>query len=154
MRARSSPQGAGTASCTFAGGQSIASFSAPVAGALPLVCCAPAIVAHPTKLMASVKAISTFIASSLHSGSALHCGKMFPGSSIDPGMARIFLDNGSIPLYTETCQHVESTTQGKAATATRSAQLLPYGGPDVPGGEDIVRPRSESERRLALQRPS
>src|SRR2546423_1285319 len=59
------PAGADMASCTFAGGQSIASFSAPGVGELPLVCCAPAIAVHANKFTASVKAISTFISASL-----------------------------------------------------------------------------------------
>src|SRR5712691_1161839 len=49
-----------------------------------------------------------------------------------------------------TCQHVKSSTQGKVATAARSKQLLPHVGNDVPGCAGIARPRSESERRLAL----
>src|SRR5262249_60784296 len=78
------PEGAGMAACTFAGGQSIASFSALVAGELPLVCCAPTIAIQPAKLTASVKAINVFIWFSLHSGSTLHCGKVLPESYIDP----------------------------------------------------------------------
>src|SRR5437867_2267452 len=53
-----------------------------------------------------------------------------------------------------TCQHIENATQGKVATAARSEQLLSYVGHYVPGCEGIARSRSESERRLALERPS
>jgi len=54
----------------------------------------------------------------------------------------------------ETCQHVENSTQGKVATAARSKQLLPHAGNCVSGCKGIARLRSESERRLALERPS
>src|SRR6266851_2389695 len=54
----------------------------------------------------------------------------------------------------ETCQHVELSTQGKVATGARSEQFLPHVGNYVPACEDIARPRSESEGRLTLWRPS
>jgi hypothetical protein len=98
----------------------MASLSASVESELPLVDCAPAIAIHPNKLTVSVKALNIFIAASLHTSPMLHCGKVLPGSSMDPGTACIFLDNGNIPLYTGTCQHVESATPGKVAIAARS----------------------------------
>ena len=54
----------------------------------------------------------------------------------------------------EICQHVEDSTQGKVATAARREQLLPHAGNCVSGCKGIARLRSESERRLALERPS
>jgi len=38
----------------------------------------------------------------------------------------------------ETCQHVESSTPGKVATAARSEQLLPHVGNYVPACEGIA----------------
>jgi hypothetical protein len=119
-----------------------------------IVCCAPAIAIHPPKLTASVKAISVFILSSLHSGSTLNSGKVLPESYTDPGTACISLDNGSIPLYTETCQHVENSAQGEIAIAACSEPLFPQIGNDVSECVGIARSRRESEQRLVLQTPS
>jgi hypothetical protein len=90
---------------------------------------------HANTLTVSVKAISTFIATSLPRGSILRGGKVLPGYSVAPGTARMLLDNGSIPLGTETCQRVANATQVKVATATRSKQLHPRVGHGVESRE-------------------